>query len=169
MAGNNIAMGAAYRDQLIKGTPTNDLALAGDIGEYLEANLLTASALSVTTATPLNITSLVLTPGDWDVDAIVDFVPAATTSVTQWNVSVSNTTATLQSQAPSTSAAINIGPFATTTINQAAQVPAAEVTISGATVRVSVSANTTIYLVAQAAFTVSTMTAYGSLRARRVR
>lgn len=169
MAGNNIAMGVAYRDQLIKGTSTNDLALSGDVGEYLEANLLTASAVSVTTATPVNITSVVLTPGDWDVDAIVDFVPAATTSVTQWNVSVSNTTATLQSQAPSTSAAINIGPFATTTINQAAQVPAAEVTISGATVRVSVSANTTIYLVAQAAFTVSTMTAYGSLRARRVR
>lgn len=169
MSGNNIAIGVAYRDQLIKGTPTNDSAIAGDVGEYLEANLLSASALSVTTATPLNITSMVLTPGDWDVTGIVDFVPAATTSVTQWNVSVSNTSATLASQAPSTSTAINIGPFATTTINQAAAVPAAEVTLAGNPVRVSVNANTTIYLVAQAAFTVSTMTAYGSLRARRVR
>lgn len=169
MSGNNIAIGVAYRDQLIKGTPTNDSAIAGDVGEYLEANLLVASAVSVTTATPVNITSIVLTPGDWDVDGIIDFVPAATTSVTQLNVSISNVTGTLSSQAPSTSTAINLGPFATTTINQAASVPAAEITLSGATVRVSVNANTTIYLVAQAAFTVSTMTAYGSIRARRVR
>lgn len=169
MAGNNIAMGVAYRDQLIKGTPTNDSAIAGDVGEYLESNLLSASAVSVTTATPVNIITMVLTPGDWDVDGCIDFVPAATTSVTQWNVSISNTTGALQSQAPSTSAAINIGPFATVTVNQAASVPAAEVTMPSFTVRVSVAATTTIYLVAQAAFTVSTMTAYGSLRARRIR
>lgn len=169
MVGNTKAIGVAYADQLIQGTPTNDLAPAGYIGEYLEANLLTANAISLTSTTSANITSVVLTPGDWDVDAIIDFVPAATTSVTQMNVSVSTTTGTLASQAPSTSAAINIGPFATTTINQAAAVPAAEITISGATVRISVTSNTTVFLVANAVFSVSTMTAYGSIRARRVR
>jgi len=169
MVGNTKAIGVAFEDQLIKGTPTNDLAAAGYTGEYLEANTLLAGAVALTTATPANITSVILTPGDWDVVGIIDFVPAATTSVTQLNNSLSTTTATLATKAPSTSAAINIGPFATTSVNQAAAVPAAEVMLAGSPTRISVSANTTVYLVAQAAFTVSTMTAYGSIRARRVR
>lgn len=166
---NSKAIGVCYEDLAILGTSTNDNSASGYVGEYKEANLLLASAVSLTTATAANITSIVLTPGDWDVEGMIAFVPAATTSITQFNASLSTTSATLASNAPSTSTATNIGPFATNVTNHAAYVPTAEVDHQTTRVRFSVSAQTTVYLVAEAAFTVSTMTAYGSISARRVR
>lgn len=167
MSGNNLAMGVAYRDQLVKGTPTNDNAIPGDIGEYIFSTIPSGSAVSLTTATPANVTSIVLTPGDWDVDGLVDFSPAASTSVTQYNASVSGTSATLATQP----GAGNFSPDTTFTVNQAAEVPAALFAAATMTARVSIplGANQTVFLVAQATFTVSTLSAYGTVRARRVR
>lgn len=165
MAGNTKAIGVAYRDQLVQGTSTNDNAIAGDVGEYIQATVAVGSAVSITTATPVNITSIILTAGDWDLDGIIDFLPAASTSVTQFNASISVTTGTLSTQ-PGGS---GVSPDATVVFNQAAAVPAALVAFPTATVRLTVSATTTVYLVAQATFTVSTMTGYGTIRARRMR
>lgn len=173
MSGNSKAMGVAYRDQLIQGTPVADDAIAGDVGEYISSYLPPGSATALTTATAKTITSIQLTAGDWDVDGQVDLLPAATTSVTQMNASVSPTTNTLGSDA---GASVGFGSSyaaqPTTTINQAAAVPAAEVDVQVLTNRIKVApadAPLTIYLVASATFTVSTMTAYGGIRARRVR
>lgn len=165
MSGNNIAMGVAYRDQLVKGTPTNDNAITGDVGEYITSTVASGSAVSLTTATPANITSISLTAGDWDIDSVVDFLPAASTSITQYNVAVSLTSATLSTQAGGS----GLGTDPILIVNQAAAVPAAVVGIVPATVRLSIAATTTVYLVAQAAFTVSTLAGYGTIRARRVR
>lgn len=167
MSGNQLAMGVAYRDQLVKGTPTNDNAIAGDVGEYVSATVASGSAVALTTATPANITSISLTPGDWDIDGQVDFAPAASTSVTQYNASCSGTSATLATQPGGG----NFASDSTFTINQAAMVPAATFAGATMTVRVTVPVGTTqtVYLVAQATFTVSTLSAYGTLRARRVR
>ena len=165
MAGNTKSMGVAYRDQLVQGSSTNDNAITGDIGELVSSTIPVASTVSLTSTTAANITSIVLTPGDWDIDALIDFAPAASTSVTQLNVSISLTSATLSSQ-PGGS---GLDPDATTTINSAAYVPAALMAYSAGTVRLLIAATTTVYLVAKATFSVSTMTAYGTIRARRCR
>jgi hypothetical protein len=51
----------------IPGTATNDDAAAGKLGEIISSNIVVGSAVSLTTNTPANITSLSLTAGDWDV------------------------------------------------------------------------------------------------------
>lgn len=167
MSGNTQASGVAYLDQLIKGTPTNDNAPAGFIGELIFSTIPTGSAVALTTATPANVTSIVLTPGDWDVDGVVDFNPGASTSVTQYNSSVSGTSATLATQPGGG----NFGPDGTFTLNQAAMVPAAGFDAAPTTIRVTVPQGTTqqVFLVAQATFTVSTLAAFGTIRARRMR
>lgn len=145
--------------QLIgKGTATNDSAAAGYIGEAITASAA-AGTVSLTTATTANITSISLTAGDWDVTGGVVFTTAATTSVTQAIAGVSTTTATLGAD----------GTYSRNTI--AAFVPGAVEWIDqvAPTVRISVAATTTVYLVAQSTFTVSTQTAGGYITARRVR
>lgn len=172
MSGNTQPMGVAFKDQLITGTPTNDNAAAGYLGEYIQSTIPTGSAVSLTTATPANVTSIALTSGDWDLDCQVEFTPGATTSVTQSNVSMSLTSATLSTQPGGTVGIATIGPEAVMTVNQAASVPAAGYALAPSSVRVTVAqSNTTatVYLVAQATFTVSTMAAFGTIRARRVR
>jgi hypothetical protein len=104
-----------------------------------------------------NVTSINLTAGDWDVQGNIAFLGAATTSFTAEAGSVNITSATLHADMVS-----NLHP---------AIVPTA-VAFEGMTVpiqRISVSATTTVYLVAKATFTVSTAKAYGTLRARRIR
>ena len=165
MAGNTKAIGVAYRDQLIAGTTTNDNAIAGDVGEYFQFTIPVGSAVALTTATPANLTSISLGAGDWDIDFTIDFLPVATTSVTQYNASVSVVSATLATQP----GGAGLFPEALYVVNQAAAVPAGVVGVTGPTVRASFAATTTIYLVGQMAFTVSTASMYGTLRVRRVR
>ncbi len=172
--GNSLPIGVAYQDQLISGTTTNDSAAAGFVGEYIFSTIPTGSAVSLTTATPANITSIALTPGDWDIDCQVEFSPAASTSVTQSNAAMSLTSATLSTQPGGTVGRATLGPEPIITFNQAAAVPAAGYALAPTTVRCTVSAappgsTITVYLVAQATFTVSTMAAFGTIRARRVR
>jgi len=145
--------------QLIgKGTATNDSAAAGFIGEFVTATAA-AGSVSVTTATTANITSISLTAGDWDVVGSIGFTTAASTSVTQAISGISTTTATLGAD----------GTYARNTI--AAFVPGAVEWLDQVTptVRISVAATTTVYLVGQSTFTVSTQTAGGVISARRVR
>lgn len=143
----------------ITGTTTNDSASAGFVGEYAESNIASGSATSVTTATPKTITSISLTAGDWDVDGVIHFLPAATTSITRLSTSLSLTTNTTD---------VTVGRFNQMTCNATVN--------GGATwsnpiipLRFSVASTTTVYLVADQTFTASTMTAYGIIRARRVR
>jgi hypothetical protein len=147
------------------GTATNNNAAAGQVGEFVTATVAAGSAVALTTATGANVTSISLTAGDWEVDGQVDFSPAATTSVTQYNASCSLTSATLAPQAGGS----GLGTDATFTINQAAQVPVSTFMAPTITVRLSIAATTTVFLVAQAVFTVSTLSAYGTIRARRAR
>ena len=143
----------------VTGTTTNDDAAAGKIGEYIEGVLASGSALSVTSGTALNVTSISLTAGDWEVSGAVVFSRAASTSVTLWVCGPSTTSATFDVDA-SKRAELAI----------AAQVPSSSNTVLHfSPIRYSLAATTTIYIVALAAFTVSTMTAYGTIRARRMR
>ena len=144
---------------IIVGVTTNSNAPAGDLGEYISSTVLAGNALSVTTATPLNITSISLTPGDWDVRGSVVFVGAGSTVLTQVTAAIGQTSATL----PTLPAADGYSQISGTLGTGTTQVLSAGVT------RVSLAITTTIYLLAQATFTTSTLTAYGFLAARRVR
>jgi hypothetical protein len=142
----------------IVGTTTNNDAQAGSVGEYLTAN---ATSVSVTTATPTNITSVSLTAGDWDVWGSIQFVPAGTTTVTQIQSAINTTSATL----PASNAAAGGG---WASLNASLSTGIGQQQPTG-TRRISIASTTTVYLVGQSTFGVSTMTANGVIAARRVR
>lgn len=146
----------------IKGTTTNNSVSAGGVGEYIATTVASASAVSLSTATSTNLTSIALTAGDWDVDAEFIYIPGAATSVTQLSQGVSQTTGTLPT--------ITTGAGDYSVFSEAANVPGANnISQSVGTVRVSLSGSATIFAVARPTFTVSTLTVFGTLRARRVR
>jgi hypothetical protein len=149
----------------IRGTAANDSAAAGFVGEVTTATVPAGSAVALTTATSANVTSISLTAGDWDVSAQVTHNAAATTNITLLQIAISATTATLSTQAGGS----GIGTDPLAIWRQAAGVPAGTLTTKVGPVRVSLSATTTIFLVVNDTFTVSTMSVYGTLRARRVR
>lgn len=163
LTGANTYVGPIIPSQTvgITGTTTNNSAQAGAIGELLTATIATPGT-SLTTATPANVITtpfLSLTAGDWDVWGEVCFLPAATTSITQIAAGINSVSATL--------------PAAGSGLSQethAALVPGAiPQCFDVVERRVSIAGTTPYYLVAQAAFTISTLTVFGTLYARRRR
>jgi hypothetical protein len=137
----------------IVGTTAADSAQAGSIGEVMTA---TGTAVSLTSGTPANVTTLALSAGDWWVFGGLTFNPAATTTITVQEGGVSTSTAVLPG-------AGNLGSlFATATAGKGSS-------FAVPMTRVNVSVPTTVYLVASASFGVSTMTVTGILNAIRMR
>ena len=149
----------------IVGTTTNNNAQAGSIGEFITATVPVGSAVALTTAVTANVTSISLTAGDWDVSAVVDHNIGLTTSLTQINSGISLVSATL----PAQTGGGGLGTDPLATLSYAAMVPGAGIVQSAPLVRITLTATTTVYLVAQDTFTLSTISAYGTIRARRVR
>jgi hypothetical protein len=149
----NLVVGAANN---ITGTATNNNAAAGNIGEYVASNIVIGIAVSLTTATPANVTSISLTAGDWDVEGIVNYSMTGATA-TRFQSGSHSTSATFG--ADNTHASI---PLTTTTLTDVLgqNIPVQRFSLSG---------TTTVYLVAQSTFSVGTVAAYGLIRARRVR
>ncbi len=139
----------------IKGTNTNDSVQAGSFGEYASQSTSTTSMTSVTAAA---CSSLSLTAGDWDVSGVVTFTPAGTTTVT--NIAAGINTSIASSSGPNGLFQNLVLPASATGQVQLLATP---------TVRQSLAATTTVYLVGYASFGVSTMTCNGFIRARRVR
>ena len=120
---------------------------------------LVASAVSLTTATPTNIlaSAMICAPGSWLFLPCVNFIFAATTSYTILNIGVNTTSATLPTS--------DLGLWKQTTV---AIVPAAAQSWLGNPFVLTFAVSTSVYLVAQATFTVSTLTASGWLLATQV-
>lgn len=152
--------GAGYVTALDYATTTNDDALTGHVGEFLSSIVLVGSAVALTTATPANVTSLSLTAGDWEVAGEIWFNPAGTTIPTQQIAAINTASATLP-----TAPAIGV---ARAQQSGTAATGVGSILVVGSC-RISLAATTTVYLVAQSTFTVSTMGAFGKLRARRAR
>ena len=74
----------------IIGTGTNDNAASGKVGEVISANVV-STGFAPASATDMTITSVPLTPGQWDVYGKIYFNPNATASVTIMSASISNT------------------------------------------------------------------------------
>jgi parallel beta-helix repeat protein len=155
------ASGANTDITSLAGTATNDNAAAGKIGEYFESEVLVGSAVSLTSTVGADVTSLSLTAGDWDVWGNVAFNVNAATVVTNIQGAINTTSATVPTRP---------GKGAVTLIQFPS--PAAGATLQEFFVgqrRLSLSATTTVYLVASSNFSTNTNAAYGILCARRAR
>lgn len=159
----NVGISNAYSNAPIgqlPGTSTNDNASTGNIGEYVSSTVASGSAINLSSGTTANITSISLTPGDWDVRVLGSFFPANTTAYTSWAVSVTTTSATND---------LTPGRYSNVTVPSITSSGLTTEQVSIPPTRFSLSATTTIYMVATAGFSVSTMTGYGVISARRVR
>lgn len=132
------------------------------LGEYFERNVVSNVSLTSGTTADVDATGITLTAGTWDISGSIQFTPTASTSITKlsaWvgtatgNVTTGQDTNRNYSEA---SFAANI-PGTTALITQTLPV-----------YRVSISTNTAYFLKALTAFTLSTLTANGNLRATRV-
>lgn len=139
----------------IIGTTTNNNANAGSWGEYLTG---TTTGTSLTTGTTTNCSSVSLTAGDWDVEGVVTFVPAAGTTVTAIQAGINTVSATIPAN---NTGGYNLL-FATLTTGSSQS-------YASPIVRVSLASSGTAYLLGVSNFGVSTMTCNGFIRARRVR
>lgn len=154
----NSVLGATFSSSLIAGVTNGGDAASGIVGEIITSVLASGSAVSLTTATAKTVTSISLTAGDWDVTGMVDFHPGATTTGSYFQAGISTTTNALGSQDQYTSAPMAL-----------AAGLGVDVGLNCPVVRQSLSGTTTIYLTCVAGFALSTLTAYGTIRARRVR
>lgn len=143
----------------LEGTNTNDSAGTGYVGEYVSSTVLVGSAVSLTNNASVNITSISLTAGDWDVYGNFCLNPNASTSSTAnvgWISTTSATFPTLPNEGAigGRNGAAVVGDFSTYPVGRK---------------RISLNATTTVYLSVFSLFTVSTNAAYGFIGARRVR
>lgn len=150
----------------VLGTTTNDNAAAGSLGEFVTSKIATPGT-TLTTNTAANITSISLTAGDWDVSAMADFLPSATTNYTDLQAGLGTTTGTLLTQAGGG----GVGTDPVSVWSSSAQIPGttAIISLELPPVRVLLAATTTIFFVAQATFSAGTFSAFGTIRARRMR
>src|SRR2546423_10310309 len=141
------------------GTATSDNAAVGDVGEFISASVASGSAISMTTSITHNVTSIAITPGDWDVSGVVDFKFGAATSITNLKGGTSTSSAAIGAQ----DSAFDY--------ETAANVPtaAADAAWVCPVTRYSIAVTTTVWLVASGVFTVGTLQGYGGVRARRMR
>lgn len=142
-----------------RGTAKNDNAAAGNVGEIISSTVLQGSAVSLVTATAKDVTTISLTPGDWDVSIAGYFLPGASTTIASATASLSQTADTVNSITP------NFAQFAGNNIVIGGNIVSTHVP----PVRVSLAATTTLRFVALANFGVSTCKAFGTISARRVR
>lgn len=143
----------------IVGTTTNNNANAGSVGEYISSSIPVGSAVSLTTGVNANVTSISVTAGDWMICGSVATAPNASTVQQSLQAAISTTSATLNG-APNGGAFISLPYTAATGFSLSAPVGC---------MRQSFSSTTTVYLVIQVGFTVSTNAAFGFIGARRVR
>jgi hypothetical protein len=145
----------------IIGVTDSTNAATGSVGEFVNSNVLLASAISLTTATSANITSISLTAGDWDVFGNVGCTGNAATLVQSIAGWVSSTSAT----APD--ASLICGPsLGTTGVAIFAQT---YYCFSVFQQRFSLAGTTTIYLSVNSTFSVNSCSAFGTISARRRR
>jgi len=138
----------------VTGVANGSSAAAGIVGETPTPTNLTSVALS--TAVPANVSSATLSAGDYQVQCTVNYNPAGSTLGTVYYASVSGTSAT-------------VGPTSNNSILSATTPAGAAQVISSPDTIQHLSSATTLYCVANAAFSVSTMSANGFMNIRRVR
>lgn len=161
MSGTLGVTGALTPTGGIVGVANNGSPTAGQVGEVISSPIAIGSAVSLTSNTVTNVTSITLTAGDWNVFGSVLFTYGATTNITYVQGCTSDTSLSLDSD-ERFSYPYPSGGVPGTLLPIAGACPVREVKVANG-------ATATVYLVAQAIFTVSTCAAYGKIWARRAR
>jgi len=138
----------------IIGSTTNDSAASGSVGEYIEGNVVMGSTTALTTNTAINLITISLTAGDWDVEGTLGLTSASGTVITSYAAAISTTSATLQ---------------LFSYINGTVQPASALISVGLPRKRISIASTTNVFLVVDAVFTTSTLGCWGELTARRIR
>jgi hypothetical protein len=148
----NLVIGTAGKG--IQGTTTNNNADAGVVGEYVSSTVLTGSAVTINYGgSGVPVTSISLTAGDWDVTGWVGYNIGAGSVVT-YLIQGTSTSNTL------------INGESSNVFNQIASTgPQIPIPIQ----RFSIASTTTIYLSSATGGSGTALTAYGTIRARRIR
>jgi hypothetical protein len=133
-------------------------AAAGQIGEYISQTVLVGAAVPLASGVTSTVTTISLTAGDWDVSGNVAFQPVPAASVTAVIAGIS-LGAVFATEPSGGAIQALIVPFTTGQFQ----------TLLAGTLRVSVAATTTVYLLAQGTFSGGTCGAYGFIGARRRR
>jgi hypothetical protein len=136
----------------IVGTTTNNNAAAGSIGEYVTAS---GASVPFTNNVQVNIASITLTPGDWDVNCNCSFSPS-TSNLSTVQAGISSTSGVLPAFAQKAVISSGSANLSVTNIHVSPQ-------------RFLLTTTTTIFLVADASFTSGTCSGDGTIRARRMR
>lgn len=132
---------------------------AGQIGEVISSTVTSASAVNCPNNTVVDVTSIALTPGDWDVwIGSINFLSPDNATCSSVRGGISGTSATIPSN-PQASL-LQVG---------GAVVPTSPgISIPSRPRRFNVAVNTTVYLVARVAtLAVGSIGAYGEILARR--
>lgn len=145
----------------IIGTTTNNNAAAGSVGEFIPGSKTFGTPVALTSDMPSDLVAITLTAGDYDVWGNVGFVGNSATLLQYgqgWSSQTSSTVPTLDFLSAVSYAIPGVAVFANSS-------PIFNIQ----TQRISLSNTTNIYLSVQAGFTINTCSAFGNIRARRVR
>jgi hypothetical protein len=129
---------------------------AGTLGEVISSAVASGSAVTLTNASAWNVTSISLTAGDWDVRGNVNF-SASSATVTGTVGGISTTSATLPTDGTEVYSGVQVTLLSETD------------SVTMPPKQINVSATTTVYLVGKSTFSAGSVTAFGSINARRVR
>lgn len=146
---------ASISSSNISGVVDGSDAALGVIGEFRSANTPFGSAVALTNGVGSNAASFSLPAGDWEVYGLTQFI-ATGAATSQFAGAITLTSGT-------------------TTTNDAFLAPvisgslAAGVQFQTPSKRINISATTTVYMSATALFSAGTVSAYGSIYARRMR
>lgn len=139
---------------VITGVTDGSAPPAGAVGESLDSIVLVGSAVALTDATAKDITTLVVTEGEWDIYGQITFIGAGATA-TELAAGVGIAADTLPGSD------VHFGGILTTTSNFSH-------TISIAPKRLSITGGpATMHLVAKATFSAGTVTGHGRIEVRR--
>lgn len=145
----------------LKGTGTNNNAASGQIGEIVYSNVVSGSAIALTSGIAANITSISLTAGDWDLSAVGCTNVGGSTTTSAYNFWINTVSASFPASNTNLTPIVGANAIPTNTgqvFNVA--LPAG---------RISLPSTTTLYFSVQATFAASTLSAYGWVMARRAR
>lgn len=152
-AGGPLRLNGTYLQ--MPGTTLANNAPAGCVGEEKEVLVAEGAGVALTDSTPATVMSLLLTPGDWDIEGNINFVMTNTT-LTLLSGGIRNT-ATIPTDGSQAYSGLRL----TTTSTKSS--------IAITRKRISIAAGDTYNLVAQANFSAGSVAASGVLTARRVR
>jgi len=162
---------AAVAPGQLLGTQYSEAASANMVGEIKgPISRVKSNSTALTTGTTANIgttTSITLTPGDWTIFGSCGFIPDTTTTVTTLTCGIGSASATMPGT--DTLAVPSSGTYSVSQGFPSTVFGAVDYTMVFQPVQVSVTSNTSFFLVAKSTFGVSTLGAYGSMYAQRRR